>query len=160
MISVQFHYSFAYNPVPSFFICLSIHIHMKERIMDDFDPTNPATLSGHLKALELLGQLTARAGPARRYVRAHVALLSVSLSVSLSLTNSPADMHTRTCAYAHLHTLTHTLTLTLSFLPSHIHTHAHKHTPPVPLPQLTTKSPPYPFPPINKTDLTSISGRL
>ena len=37
--------------------------------MDDFDPTSPATLSGHLKALELLGQLTARAGPARRYVR-------------------------------------------------------------------------------------------
>ena len=53
------------------------HTHMKERIMDDFDPTNPATLSGHLKALELLGQLTARAGPARRYVRAHTAILSV-----------------------------------------------------------------------------------
>ena len=71
-------------------ICLSIHIHMKERIMDDFDPTNPATLSGHLKALELLGQLTARAGPARRYVRSYVA----SISHIHTLSNSFSHPHT------------------------------------------------------------------
>lgn len=112
------------GPLIHLSICIPIHIHMKERIMDDFDPTNPATLSGHLKALELLGQLTARAGSARRYVRAHVAFLFVPLSVSPSHTNSHADMLTRKCTYAHLHTLS--LSLSLSY--PHIYTSTHTHT--------------------------------
>ena len=40
----------------------------KERIMDDFNPYGISVLSGHLKALELLGQLTVRAGTAKRYL--------------------------------------------------------------------------------------------
>ena len=48
--------------------------------MDDFDPNSPATLSGHLKALELLGQLTARAGPARRYVHVRACTSDLTLS--------------------------------------------------------------------------------
>ena len=36
--------------------------------MDDFNPYGISVLSGHLKALELLGQLTVRAGTAKRYL--------------------------------------------------------------------------------------------
>lgn len=97
------------------FICLSIHA--KERIMDDFNPTNPATLSGHLKALELLGQLTARAGPARRYVRAHETFLSVSLPV-LTHTHSHTLLHSRTYTHTHYtHTHIHTYTSSVPHLP-------------------------------------------
>jgi hypothetical protein len=97
------------------FTCLFIHMHIQERIMDDFDPTNPATLSGHLKALELLGQLTARAGPARRYVRAHVAILSVPLSVSFSHAHTHSNIH----GHTHMRMRTH------PHPPTHTHTHTH-----------------------------------
>ena len=36
--------------------------------MDDFSPLGPQGLLGHLKALELLGQLTSRAGSLKRCV--------------------------------------------------------------------------------------------
>lgn len=61
--------------------------------MDDFDPTSPATLSGHLKALELLGQLTARAGPARRYV--HVRPILFFLSITHTHTHTKTLKHTQ-----------------------------------------------------------------
>ena len=124
------------------FICLVIntHIHMKERIMDDFDPTNPATLSGHLKALELLGQLTARAGPARRYVRAYMASLTLTLTLFLS--------HTRRLPFC--------LYLSLSLSLTHTHTDTHSLCPS----SLTTISPRSTSSPMKKINLTSISGRL
>jgi hypothetical protein len=43
--------------------------------MDDFRPVGSNGLTGHLRAVELLGPLTARAGALKRYVRTYVCIL-------------------------------------------------------------------------------------
>ena len=54
-------------PTPSLPLPISLsHTQTQERIIDDFSPTTPMALSGHCKALELLGQLSSRAGPLKR----------------------------------------------------------------------------------------------